>query len=331
MSTTHTAQGDRTQTVRNAWTNVLRAEVLRVGSRDLAAVARVGVWLATYADADGTNAFPARETLAVLAGCTAESVTRALRVLEGVGMVTKRRRPNATAVYRLVLPVARPNWDQHLHHYTDTRQRKARAAEKAKAIEEHLRTASPAGVPDSVPAGGSGQRPRTLPTVPDSVPGRPRIASPDAIRTASPAGGYQDLPTYGRDQIHYHPAREADDRLPALRGNAVEDAVDIGPLIDSMRSRGMTVSWPLSEDEKRALAAQLAAVGAPVLVEHAARIWRASRDTPYSARYFLPQWLALSVNGPPTALGDLGGPSRTADYLADMAAIANEMRQNGTR
>jgi hypothetical protein len=94
----------------------------------------------------------------------------------------------------------------------------------------------------------------------------------------------------------------------------------------------MAVSWSLSDDERRALATKLAAVGAPALVEHAARIWRSARETPWSARLFLPQWLTLaapSPGAPPSPLDALGGPSRTNEYLADMAAIAAEMRQNG--
>ncbi|MGV9271486.1 helix-turn-helix domain-containing protein [Kitasatospora sp. NPDC003701] len=340
MSTTHDGgQTDRTQTVRSAWTNALRAEVLRIGSRDLAAVARVGVWLATYADADGSNAWPSRETLAVLAGCTPESVTRALRVLEGVGVLAKRRRPNSTAVYRLLIGAERPDWGRHMHHYTDTRQRKARAAQKAaladgltrKASPDAVRTASPQGVPDSVPGLGSGQRPRTPSGGSDSVPGHPRTASPDAVRTASPAGGYQYLPTYGRDQPPYHPAREADDRLPALPGAADEGGASIRPLVEAMHARGMDVSWPLDTNERRQLAAQVAAIGVHALVEHAARVWRGAKNTPYSVRLFLPQWLALqpAPAGPPTGAAALGGPSPTADYLSSMAALASEWRQGG--
>ncbi len=221
------------QTVRNAWTNALRAEVLRVGSIDLARVGRVGVWLATYADADGGNAFPSRETLAALAGCTEETVTRALKVLVAVGMLTKKRRPNSTAVYQLLMPTERPDWDRHLHLYTETRQRKARAAKKLQAIEEReqsrtaspdaLRTASPPGVPDSVPTGGSGQRPRTPSEGSDSVPGRPRTASPNAVRTASPAGGYQYLPTSGRDPENHQTAPGLSPQPPVRAGTQGEN------------------------------------------------------------------------------------------------------------
>jgi hypothetical protein len=58
---TELSDSDRVQSVRNAWTNALRAEVLRVGRTipEVARVAAVGMWIATYTDADGSNAFPA--------------------------------------------------------------------------------------------------------------------------------------------------------------------------------------------------------------------------------------------------------------------------------
>ncbi|MFD5916209.1 helix-turn-helix domain-containing protein [Kitasatospora sp. NPDC058201] len=339
MSTTHDRPAGGAQTVRHAWTTTLRAEVLRVGSRDLAAVARVGVWLASYADADGGNAFPSRETLAALAGCSVETVTRALRVLTGAGMLRSRRRPNSTAVYTLVLPSRQPDWTSYLHHYTDTRQRRARATEKAESIAaaeaarqtrtaspDAVRTASPAGVPDSVPGGGSGQRPRTPSEGSDSVPGRPRTASPDAVRTASPAGPYRYLPTYGRDSIIDHPAREAEGQVPAVSGSAEDDDAAVSRLAAAMQTRGMRVSWLLSTDEREGLARQIAALGTDALVDYAARVWRSVSDPPFSARYFLAQWLTLRT-GPVGPAADAAPPNKTSDYLADMAAIAEEMRQ----
>ena len=210
---------DRVQSVRNAWTNRLRAEVLRVGRRipEVARVVTVGMWIATYADADGSNAFPGRDTLATLAGCSQETVTRSVKVLMGVGVLARKRRPNASAMYQLLIPIGSKglDWDKHIHHMTDTRQRKAHAKAKAERIAEATRTAStdavenPGGnspdsvrgrVPDSVRGGGSG----TPRADPDSVHGRPRTASVDAFRTASAAGVYQYPPTSGRDPIPDH-------------------------------------------------------------------------------------------------------------------------------
>ncbi|MFD8774545.1 helix-turn-helix domain-containing protein [Streptomyces sp. NPDC059916] len=202
---------EHTQAPRTAWINAMRAEVLRVGKRipEVARVVNVGVWIATYADADGTNAFPSRETLATLAGCSQETVTRSVKVLMGVGALERRRRPNSSSMYQLapvaLLPGGLP-WEEHLHHYTDTRQRKAHAKKKA----EDARKASMDAVrgedeneadsvhgrgPDSVHGGGS----EAPGEDPDSVHGRPRTASTDAFRTASMAGVYKDSSTSGRD------------------------------------------------------------------------------------------------------------------------------------
>jgi len=194
---------EHTQAPRTAWINAMRAEVLRVGKRipEVSRVVAVGVWIATYADADGTNAFPGRETLACLAGCSQETVTRSVRVLMGVGVLQRRRRPNASAMYVLIQPLGPLPWETHIHHYTDTRQRKAHAKKKAeeaearKASMDAVRTASTDGVPDSVHGGGSEPPAESS----DSVHGRPRTASTDAFRTASMAGVYKCPPTSGRD------------------------------------------------------------------------------------------------------------------------------------
>ncbi|MFJ1964867.1 helix-turn-helix domain-containing protein [Streptomyces massasporeus] len=206
---------DHVQWVNTAWTQALRDEVLRVG-RDMPEVARVatiGIWLATFTDEDGGNAFPSRATLATLAGCSQETVTRAVKVLMGVGVLTRQRRPNASAVYQLLMPLGRRlDWATHIHHMTDTRQRRAYAKKKAEAFAESTRTASADAVrtattddvPDSVRAGGSGKRPQTPSTQPDSVHGRPRTASVDAIRTASTDAPTKPTPTYGRDHPTDH-------------------------------------------------------------------------------------------------------------------------------
>lgn len=220
---------DRVQSVRNAWTNALRAEVLRVG-RTIPGVARVvtvGMWIATYADADGSNAFPARDTLATLSGCSKDTVTKAVHVLMGVGVLTRKRRPNSSAMYQLLMPLGGKglDWASHIHHMTETRQRKAharkRAAETAEAVAEleaqmtrkasvdALRKAStdavdtasntPEGVhgrlPEGVRVGGSEPSPET----PEGVRGRPRTASVDAFRTASVDAPTSSFPTSGRD------------------------------------------------------------------------------------------------------------------------------------
>lgn len=156
----------RTQSVRNAWTQALRNEVVRTGSRAVAKIAHVGVWLATYGDADGSNCFPGSGTLATLTGSSEETVGRALRVLRVVGLIAGKRRPNGTTVYQLLMPFGgRVDWEPHLHLYTESRQKRARAKRKQAEIEEYLdsrtpspdavRNPSPTGDPDPVPDGGT--------------------------------------------------------------------------------------------------------------------------------------------------------------------------------
>ncbi|MFJ2675086.1 hypothetical protein [Streptomyces sp. NPDC087525] len=101
------------------------------------------------------------------------------------------------------------------------------------------------------------------------------------------------------------------------------------PLIEAMGARGMNVSWKFSSTEWLELRDAVRRVGVPALVDHAARSWQAAKNTPYSARYFLPGWTGLQdapqYTGPRSL--SAGPPSKTTEYLEDMAAIAEELRQ----
>lgn len=96
----------------------------------------------------------------------------------------------------------------------------------------------------------------------------------------------------------------------------------------AMSARGMNVSWTFHSNEWIELRDAVRRVGVPALVEHAARVWQAAKTTPYSARYFLPGWTGLqdapAYTGPRAIAGP---PSKTQEYLEDMAAIAEELRQ----
>lgn len=228
------SDSDRVQSVRNAWTNALRAEVLRVGRTipEVARVASVGVWIATYTDADGSNAFPSRETLALLSGSSQETVTRAVKVLTGVGLLARKRRPNASSVYQLLLPTGPLSWADHMHLYTDTRQRRARREEKERVVSEAtrtatadaVRTASPYGVPDSDLGGGS----EPPADVPDSDRGRPRTATADTFRTATSAGVYQYPSTSGRDPLPDHNMAGLSPQPQQRAGEAAKDESSTG-------------------------------------------------------------------------------------------------------
>jgi len=103
---------------------------------------------------------------------------------------------------------------------------------------------------------------------------------------------------------------------------------EVQPLIDAMAARGMNVSWSLPATEWLDLRDAVRRIGVPALVDHAARVWQASKTTPYSARYFLAGWTGLqeptAYTGPRPVTGP---PSKTQEYLEDMAAIAEELRQ----
>lgn len=224
--------GKREQLPRNAWTYRLRDEAQRARRPEVAKAAHVGVWLATYADPDGGGAFPSGATLAAICGCTRETVTRAVNLLMAVGMLERRKRPNKTPMYQLLLPVGRIDWDTHMDVWGESRQAAARRKAKTEAAKELARKASrdgnrktsgdatqdcPEGVRGGIPEdvrGGhpddSGRRPRTHM---EDVPGR----IPEGVR----GGGDQDTPTYGRDPLNNQGPAE-DSPQPQKRAGARE-------------------------------------------------------------------------------------------------------------
>lgn len=222
-------------TPQRAWINLLRAEVLRVDQLeqqggfpwraiDVARVANVGVWLATYADADGTGARPGRATLAALAGMSPDSVSRAIRVLEALGLLAVRRRPNRSSEYTLLYPASgwAGDWVTHMGLMT-SRQAQWRKTRKASmdAHQSKARKASMDGVPESV----HGRRPPD----PESVHGHPRKASTDGFRKASAdAPTTTHLPAVG-DQTTHHVAAEVQ-QPPTGRARAKPEAIQ-SPLL----------------------------------------------------------------------------------------------------
>jgi hypothetical protein len=94
-----------------------------------------------------------------------------------------------------------------------------------------------------------------------------------------------------------------------------------------MYARGMNVSWTFSTTEWIDLRDAVRRVGVAALVDHATRAWQAAKSQPYSAKYFLRGWTGLQEPTTYTGPRPLGAPSKTTEYLEDMAAIAEELRQ----
>lgn len=199
------------QSVTSQWVQRLRREVLVNGNRDLAKLACIGMWMATFANADGTSITAGRDTIATLAGVSPETVSRALKTFKGVGMMRGKRRPNKSAEHVLTIPVGSGelDWKTWLPEFTESRQRLAYRRKKDADMAEVLasRSAGTAST-DANPDGVDGRQPDRPDSVrgcvpdsvrggcsepfgehPDSVDGRYWTASTDAIRIASVAGG----------------------------------------------------------------------------------------------------------------------------------------------
>ncbi|MFC1410464.1 helix-turn-helix domain-containing protein [Streptacidiphilus sp. N1-12] len=116
---------------RDAWIVRLRTEALAVGTPAAAKVATVGLWIATYASDAGQKAFPGTQALAVLTGYTPQTVHRATKVLEAIGLLGRHLRMNASPLYSLLLPEAPSDWDRHMERFTDVTQRRVDPARKS--------------------------------------------------------------------------------------------------------------------------------------------------------------------------------------------------------
>lgn len=95
----------------------------------------------------------------------------------------------------------------------------------------------------------------------------------------------------------YGPETSVEDHLQARPGTPAPEDTDAlrvaQPLIDEMTRRGMRVSWQMQTEDWKELVELIHTRSVPVLVEHAERVWRTSKNPPYSARYFLPGWRGL--------------------------------------
>ncbi|MFF4576888.1 hypothetical protein ACFY15_00525 [Streptomyces sp. NPDC001373] len=130
----------------------------------------------------------------------------------------------------------------------------------------------------------------------------------------------------------------ADDRLPAVR-DAGEAAVAgapawLQPLISAMGQAGMHVPWKFKGDDLIRIHNDIHRLGIPLMIEQARRGWQSARTPVISSRFFYDSWHAVPTPEPATDgrpnLRAVGGPSKTSEYLEDMAAIAEELRQRKT-
>lgn len=139
---------------------------------DVSKIVHIGLILATYANADGSSAWPSVPTLAAVAGCAEDVVSRSLAALVGVGLLRRKRRPNSTAMHTLIIPLGTDPlvWDPHLAPFAKARaaaaRRRARSAERARnpvptgdpePRPDRERTRVPSGDPEPRPVGGSGE------------------------------------------------------------------------------------------------------------------------------------------------------------------------------
>lgn len=139
--------------------------------------------------------------------------------------------------------------------------------------------------------------------------------------TTTRAGAALSSSCSSSSSVEYQPQGPA--AVVALSGRG-----EVQPLIEAMAARGMTVSWSFAASEWIDLRDAVRRIGVPALVDHAARAWQAAKSQPYSAKYFLRGWTGLqeapAYTGPRAIAGP---PSKTQEYLEDMAAIAEELRQ----
>jgi hypothetical protein len=199
-------EDDRTESVRSAWTRCLRKEALRMRDADVSKIVHIGLVLATYANADGTNAWPAVPTLATIAGCAEDVVSRSMAALVGIGLLRRKRRPNETPMHVLVIPLGSEPlvWEPHLEPFVKARaataRRRARSAERNRnPVPTGVPEQRPDGVRNTVPTGVPEHRPDGGSEGPGTLSRRGTEHRPDRVPEHRPVGGVhgQLLPTVG--------------------------------------------------------------------------------------------------------------------------------------
>lgn len=289
--------------------------------------------LAEHAHKDGSNAYPTLRRIRYRTGYDRSTVQRALRRLEVGGLITATGMTEyGVTVYRLVLSMRRPASDMEELEAEETTFRAAAAERKRRSRSKGVTHSAPVTVThsDAVTEG----------PVTHSASGRHTVEVRDVTHSASGCHALSAALTIKEPPreppVEPSSARAPEPTPPAAPSAAPDeddDALRIAqPLIDEMTRRGMRISWQFQTTEWRDLAHLVRTRSAPVLVDHAERVWHAAKTAPYSARYFLPGWRGLPETPTSTApaLRSINGPTRpltkTQEYLADMAAIADELR-----
>lgn len=264
-----------------------------VRSSDLAPLSRLlALTLATWADVK-TGVIPARltpslSTLEEATGMDRSTVRRHLNKLETAEWVG-RDRPDPIAArtkkartrYRLTVPkgIAVPESDGNELGAENT---DARGTQPLAGVE--------LGAQDPM---ARGTQPLEL-----------GAENPTARGTVPPKSSYGPIRTT-EDHLQRGSAEQS---APAADADAIRTAQ---PLIDEMTRRGMRVSWQMQIGDWKELVDLVHTRSVPVLVDHAERVWKAAKTTPYSARYFLDGWRGLPetpAGSAPTLRAVSGGP-----------------------
>lgn len=158
---------------------------------------------------------------------------------------------------------------------------------------------------------------------PEGTAGQEDVSRRDTLQGATgvPSPPIPSSTPYGSTSSPTPSSNHSSDVVPANSGRG-----EIQPLIDAMLARGMSVTWTFHGSEWVDLRDAVRRVGIDTLVDHAERVWKAARDKPYSARFFLRGWIGLQAAAP----GVAAPPSKSKSYLAQMAAHSERLRHQST-
>jgi hypothetical protein len=174
----------------------------------------------------------------------------------------------------------------------------------------------------------SANRPRKDPLFPEGTAGQEGLSH----RTPAEGGAHAQATTtpYPVPPTEVPPPPPPSDSTPGTDVAHVSGRGEVQPLIDAMHARGMNVSWTFSAAEWIELRDTIRRAGVPALVDHAARAWQAAKTQPYSAKYFLRGWTGVQAPTAYTGPRPVAPPTAASNYVAQMAAIAEELRQGDT-
>lgn len=259
--------------------------------------------LAEHAHKNGTSAHPSNRRLQYRTGYDERTIRRALRRLEGGGLIAADGTVGGRQRWNLAMHLIRPESD-----WTDL---EAAEEQMRKAAAERVRRHRAKRVTDSAPVTETDSECVTGTDVTDSAPVRnglgvryeTDVTHSESVRNAlSAPRTIRNHPTTEPSENHHHP--DALPNLPAVPASAEADERPawLRQLQDALSANGINVPWTFKGDEDLLLRNDVQRLGIPVMVRFAVQAAQGAQRGPFSSRFFYPGWRSIPTPVDPNVI-----------------------------